>query len=180
MYGFIHTSAREMVLSEYGPEVWAKIIRKGSFEADIFLSSHTYDDADTIRLLQVIGNETGYTLDETLAAFGRYWIKYTSQSSYASVYTLYGKTLVGFIENLNRMHDAIQVTIPSAVLPTFECTDCTDTHIDVLYFSKRKGLEAMVVGLFSGLLEYFKLQGNVENMGPQKVGILFRIHLDTA
>ena len=177
MYGMIHTAAREMALIDMSADEWKKIIHKYGFNEGDFISGRICDDERTLALINALANEKQIELSEILEAFGKFWIDYTAKSSFGSVYKMYGKDLFTFLENLNRMHDAIEATLSNTKTPIFECVDRSDTKIDILYSSDRTGLEAFVVGLFMGLLTYFNMEGDVHHIETRKGASLFRIYL---
>ena len=175
MYGMIHTAAREMVVSELGQDTWDRIKDHHNLQEDLFVSGEVYDDQVTYALIDTIAEETQLEKAEVLKRFGEFWIKYTAASSYNAVYKMYGKDLFSFLENLNRMHGALEATLPKAQTPTFECMGRSEKQIEILYCSKRQGLEAIVIGLFEGLMTYFGVTGTVEQGETTDTGVLFRV-----
>ncbi len=178
MYGMIHTAAREMVLKDMGAEEWKNLKDRHGFNEGDFITGKIYHDERTLTLINAIANEKQVELSIILEDFGKFWIDYTAKSSFGSVYKMYGKDLFSFLENLNRMHDAIEATLSNTKTPIFECVDSSEKKIDILYSSHRKGLEAFVVGLFTGLLIYFNMDGDVNHIETKEGGALFRIRLD--
>ncbi len=177
MYGMIHTAAREMTQRDFGASVWGQVKEKSGLVESHFISGQVYSDEITNSLIAAIAEVTKIAPAVLLEDFGYFWIQYTAQSSYKSIYDMYGDDLLGFISNLNRMHETIQVTMPSAETPIFDCLGKSETSIDVLYSSERDGLEMFVVGLFRGLVELFQVDGTIELLRKDNLGVVFRIAL---
>ena len=177
MYGMIHTAARELALRKMSANNWKNLKENSGFSESDFITGNSYDDEKTINIIGAIADELKMELPEILIKLGRFWVEYTAQSSFGSVYKMYGKDIFTFLENLNRMHDTIEATLPNTKTPIFECIDRSDDNIDVLYSSHREGLEALVIGLFYGLLDYFKLNGDVRQIESTETGAIFRITL---
>jgi hypothetical protein len=75
-----------------------------------------------------------------------------------------GRDLGTFLKNLDRMHHSVAAVMPKARLPSFTLIEQSSGHFLVQYRSERTGLEPFVGGLLEGLLEWFELTGNVEQV----------------
>jgi len=166
MYGMIHRAARQMIIDESGPAVWASIVDAAGIVDEHFIGSTIYDDAVTLELINAIAHATGLETAEALERFGEYWITFANSSSYRNIMEMVGKTLPEFLGNLDRMHASIQVSLPGARLPTFEVTSADASEIRLIYRSQRVGLEPFVKGLMQGLLRHFRTPGRVD-IGPR-------------
>lgn len=175
MYGMVHTAARSMVVDTLGEGAWTRILDEAQLNGEYFISGQNYSDDVTFALIGAISRVSGIETSDLLKNFGRYWIKYASNSSYGTMFRIGGLDLVTFLTNLNRMHASIHSTMPASRMPSFEVLHVEDGRIDVLYGSDRTGLFPFVEGLMSGLMEHFGETGHVTHMATAD-GDVFSLH----
>lgn len=161
MYGMIHRALRQMVLDERGKEAWSSIERAAGVEPSYFISSATYPDEVTQRLLFISAEMLEYELDDLLTQFGMFWIQYAEAGSFGSILTFTGRDIVSFITNLDRMHRTIEDVMPQAIMPSFSVLTQDTGQMTIEYRSTRTGLTPFVKGLLLGLLNRFELTGSV-------------------
>ena len=164
MYGMIHRGVREMVIEHSGQDVWDAIEARAGIGAEHLITGQTYDDSIAQTLLGLAAEQLGLTVEECLAAFGRYWVRFAERGAFGQLLNFAGRDFVTFVGNLDRMHQAVVAAMPEARVPSFRITDRADGMIRVWYSSERSGLEPMVVGLLEGLLVRFDLTGEVEQV----------------
>ena len=155
MYGLIHRSVRDMVISGYGNERWNRILQDANASEEHFMSMQPYDDSVVMALVVSACKELNQQPGALLEAFGRHWIQDTVKKSYANVMKSYGDNLWDFLSNLNFMHDRIATTFPAFRAPMFELEPLSDSEARLLYTSTRQGLTPFVVGLLQGLAVEF-------------------------
>lgn len=165
MFGMIHRSARDMVLEHFGVVAWDEILADAGLDDGAFVSAQPYPDEVTFGLINTAATKAGLTVEQTLQAFGRHWIKAADQGPYANVMRILGGSLLESLMNLDRMHASIQIAMPGAQLPQFTVAAHDERLIKLAYHSRRAGLEPFVCGLLEGLMERFHLKGTVEYSG---------------
>lgn len=175
MFGMIHRSARDMVVEQFGPQAWDKALSAAGLDDAILVSIQSYPDEVTFRLITAAAATGGLTVEETLQAFGRHWIRAASHGPYASVLKILGASLLESLHNLDQMHASIQLAMPGAQLPQFSVLSEDDRSIRLAYYSKRAGLENFVCGLLDGMLEKFATPGIVEFVGQDGDARIFTI-----
>ena len=106
----------------------------------------------------------GQSVEACLGRFGRYWVRFAERGSYGHILDFTGSDLVSFIQNLDRMHQAVLSAMPAAQVPSFSVVRHEDGKLRVKHNSERAGLEPFVVGLLQGLLDRFGLEGEVEQV----------------
>lgn len=179
MYGMIHRGIRQMVIDQFGSDIWNEVTSKLETGPEHFISAQVYDDEQTVALLAAVAERLGTTMPECLKSFGRYWIQFAERGSYGAIMDFTGKDIATFIDNLDRMHQAVQVVMPDAKVPSFRLVASSVDELQVEYRSDRSGLGPFVIGLLEGLLVRFDLAGEVEEMVGQGNAPQFRIRLMT-
>lgn len=164
-----------MVLEHKGPNFWASIERSAAAEPAHFISSVTYDDRITMRILEEAAKALGVALNTLLEDFGRYWILYAEQGSFGSILRFTGQDIKTFISNLDRMHSTIQDVMPQSRMPSFAVVREGPGNLLISYTSERDGLEPFVIGLLDGLFVRFDLTGTVRYAGSDAKSSLFEI-----
>jgi Haem-NO-binding/Protein of unknown function (DUF2378) len=161
MFGMIHRSARDMVLSQFGQPAWEEILKRAELDDASFISGESYPDAVTFKLITTAAEVANLSVDDTLHAFGEHWVKAAWAGPYATVLTVLGRSLGECMANLDRMHASIQIAMPDAQLPQFTLLEEDEHKIEIEYISDRAGLENFVRGLFWGLMDRFGVKGEV-------------------
>lgn len=180
MYGMIHRGIRQMVIDQSGSDVWGEIEARLGTGPEQFISAQVYDDELTGALLAAVAERLDTTMPECLKSFGRYWIRFAERGSYGAMMDFTGKDIATFIDNLDRMHQAVQVAMPEARVPSFRLVARSVDELQVEYRSDRGGLGPFVIGLLEGLLDRFAVTGEVEEMTGQGNAPQFRIRLTSA
>ena len=161
MFGMIHRSARDMVLSQFGQPAWDEILKRSELDDASFVSGESYPDEVTFKLITTAAEVANLSVDDTLHAFGEHWVAAAWGGPYATVMTVLGRSLSESLANLDRMHASIQIAMPDADLPQFSIIAEDEHRIEIEYFSNRAGLENFVRGLFRGLMDRFGVKGEV-------------------
>lgn len=180
MYGMIHRGIREMVIEQSGLEAWRKMETRLGTGPEHLISAQTYDDSVTSAMIGMAAESRGQSVHECLADFGRYWIRFAARGSYGAMMDFTGNDIITFVENLDRMHQAVRAAMPEAAVPSFKVTGRGAGSLTVEYWSEREGLESFVVGLFEGLLERFGLTGTVNTLETKSNIPQFVVQFTTA
>jgi hypothetical protein len=69
-----------------------------------------------------------------------------------------GRTLPEFLGNLDAMHARLSLSMPHLEPPSFVCEQTGPNQLRLEYYSHRRGLAPMVLGLIDGLGEVFGLE----------------------
>ena len=175
MYGMIHVAVRKMVADELGESGWAQVLKATGYGGGEFISASTYDDGVTFALVGASAAACSQDVDAFLERLGQYWIHYASEGAYKTLMAVTGADLLTFLDNLDRLHTAVQAAMPAARLPSFTVTDSGPGYVRVSYASERTGMESFVTGLLEGLLQRFGHSGKVREVGRTGDGIDFEI-----
>ena len=151
MYGLVNKALRDLLVSRHGRDVWNQVRSRAGMELDSFVALSPYPDELTERLLAAASELLGRTTDELLEDFGGHWITYTAQEGYGEMLELAGDSVVEFLENLDNLHVRVGLSFPELKPPSFRCTDHGDGVVRLHYYSSRRGLLPLVVGLLRGL-----------------------------
>lgn len=82
-----------------------------------------------------------------MESFGAHFFHFTVQSGYDRILRVLGRNLYDFLCNLDALHDHLANIYPGMEAPSFRCTKSNDGTLFLHYYSKRSGLESIVVGL---------------------------------
>lgn len=157
MYGLVNQGVQDLVLQLGGEELWATIKQRAGVDFETFVGMDVYPDEITVRLVHAVSDTLGITPGEVLRAFGRHWILYTGRKGYGAMFETMGRSLPEFLGNLDAMHARLSLSMPHLEPPSFVCEQTGPNHLRLEYYSHRRGLAPMVVGLIDGLGEVFGL-----------------------
>jgi len=158
MHGMIHQAARELCLEVVGARGWEELLDSVGLRND-FRAAESYPDEQTFSLVAAIADKVQLSLEDTLRAFGRYWIRYADKSAHGAIMGMSGSSMAEFLGNLDQMHASIQRAMPDTTMPSFRLLDASSEALEVEYISKREGLEPFVLGLLEGLMDRFREPG---------------------
>lgn len=151
----VNRGIKDLVEAEAGRETWLTICAKVGLGSPEFNDTTTYDDDITYALVAAASEVLDTPADQILEGFGRHWILFTGREGWGPLFDAAGDDLRSFIGGLDALHARVQSSMPSCRMPSFSMTELPGGAIEVVYRSERSGLAAMVVGLLSGLCEYF-------------------------
>jgi len=154
MYGLINKALKTMIMEGHGQDVWKDIIKKSGVGEDSFISMERYDDSITYALVGATSEVLQASAEDCLELFGHYWATVTAPTAYGMLMDSTGEDLIGFLENVNSLHDRITSTFVGYIPPHF-IVDTDNNQVCLRYESKREGLTPFVVGVVKGLAERF-------------------------
>lgn len=155
MYGMVNQAVRDLILQQHGEETWSTIRALAGIEEDEFVHLSAYDDATTYALVGAISSHFGQSPEDVLRGFGRWWLKWTSESGYSAMLDMYGRDLRTFLSNLDNLHSHSQALMPALQPPSFSVSEQEGDRFSLTYRSNRVGLTPMVQGLLEGLGDRF-------------------------
>lgn len=82
-----------------------------------------------------------------MEGFGAHFFRYTVQSGYDQILRVLGRNLQDFLCNLDALHDHLANIYPGMEAPSFRCTEAEDGALLLHYYTRRSGLESIVIGL---------------------------------
>jgi hypothetical protein len=177
MYGLIHRSIRDFVLTQGGESTWRHVQESTGASHSWFATMESYDDEITLTIVEASARALGIEVDVFLRGLGRYWSTRTAPDNYGGLMSLGGPTLRSFIRNLDAMHDQVALSFLNLEQPSFSVVSEDPERMVVLYESRREGLEEFVIGLFEGLGTYFGEEIDVRLTRPRELGgVEYTIH----
>ena len=170
MYGLVNQGVHDLALQLGGEDLWREILAAAEVDHATFIGMDTYPDEVTYRLVEAASSVLGMSTDEVLHAFGRHWILYTARRGYGSIFDTMGRSLPGFLANLDAMHARLSLGMPDMRPPSFVCEQHSEHQTRLEYWSDRPGLAPMVVGLLDGLGEMFGVPVTVTHTASRAHG----------
>jgi hypothetical protein len=151
MYGLVNKAVEGLVVSNFGEETWEQIKERASVDIDMFISNDSYSDSITYDLLVAASEVLDQPASELLRLLGHYWISDVAVQHYGAMMDAGGSTFHDFMKNLPNFHRRVHMIFPNLEPPQFRVINETDNRMELVYESKRQGLEMFVVGLLEGL-----------------------------
>ena len=169
MYGLINSALQSMIRDKFGESQWQAVLKESGVADDSFLTMRSYDDSVTYDLAAAASTVLGAPLETCLEMFGEYWVLETATRSYGPLMDATGTDLIGFLHNLNALHDRITGTFLDYVPPEFRVESLEDGRHRIHYVSTREGLTPFVVGLLKGLATHFDTDIDLHSVELQPV-----------
>jgi hypothetical protein len=156
MYGMVNKAVVDLVCTKFGEATWQEIKKRAECDIDVFVGMDGYPDALTYRLVAAASQVLGIPPAQVLEAFGEWWVLYTAKEGYGELLRASGRDFTEFLMNLDQLHARVGISMPELTPPSFQVTDLTGDTLRLHYYSRRKGLGPMVVGLLKGLSARFE------------------------
>eukprot|EP00118_Oscarella_pearsei_P025486 m.308265 g.308265 ORF g.308265 m.308265 type:complete len:699 (+) comp43651_c0_seq1:3181-5277(+) len=152
MFGFINKALENLIVRKYGgKEVWKTIRAQAALlptENQELQERQIYDDAYTFRLVAKASEICGVTSLELLEGFGEQFFIWCREYGYDRTLQALGATVRDFLTNLDALHDHLATNMfPGMRAPSFRCSDGPDGELYLHYYSVRRGLEPIVIGI---------------------------------
>jgi guanylate cyclase soluble subunit beta len=107
-----------------------------------------YNDDFTFRLFQEASDLCGVPKTELLEGFGEQFLIWCREHGYDQTLQSLGATLRDFLDYLDSLHDHLETHMfPGMKAPSFRCSDGPNGEIYLHYYSCRRGLEHLVIGI---------------------------------
>ncbi|WP_369054531.1 heme NO-binding domain-containing protein [Kineococcus terrestris] len=153
MYGLVNTAVADLARAVGGEEAWQEVCAHAQVPPVAFVGTAAYPDDVTYRLVEGASAVLGMSPEQVLAAFGRHWVRYTSQRGWGPLLQSAGGSLPEVLAGLDALHARVRLMMPELRPPSFRCVELSATTLRLDYWSERPGLAPMVVGLVEGLAE---------------------------
>lgn len=170
MYGIVNKALHELIVGEYGEEVWQEIKDKAGVEVEVFVGTEGYPDSITYGLVGAASEVLGRSAGELLEAFGRYWVLKTAPEVYPDLIQSGGKSLREFLTHLPNFHARVSLILPHLEPPEFDCTDIQENSLTLHYYSKRTGLAPLVRGMVLALGEMYGTPASIRQVQSRESG----------
>lgn len=170
MYGLVNQAIRDMILTNHGEEIWARVRQRAEVAVESFEGMEPYPDDLTHRMVMAASVELNQDPHALLRAFGEFWVKFTAAEGYGPLMEIAGSSLPEFLHNLDDLHARVGVNFPQLVPPSFDAEDQDEGTMHLHYHSRREGLAPMVIGLVEGLGDRFDTPVEVEQLASRGEG----------
>ncbi|KAL1431390.1 hypothetical protein MTO96_014242 [Rhipicephalus appendiculatus] len=149
VYGFIHCALEDLVTKKFGADTWKMLLEKSgiTMHGASFLMHKVYTDDMTLKLVAAACEVLGLDLDTCLEAFGEHFLYFCQQHGYDHILRVLGSNMADFLTNLDNLHDHLASTYPGMRAPSFRVTPGPSGQILLHYYSDRKGLHPIVLGI---------------------------------
>ncbi|XP_076028259.1 guanylate cyclase soluble subunit beta-1-like [Oratosquilla oratoria] len=149
MYGFVNYAIEQLVVRNFGDETWEKIKDEAEVRMEgSFLVRLLYEDHITYSIVAAAEKVLGVEANNILELFGKMFFEFCQESGYDTILKVLGGTVRDFLQNLDALHDHLQLIYPGMKAPSFRCTLRPEDGALVLhYYSDRPGLEYIVIGI---------------------------------
>jgi hypothetical protein len=158
MYGIVNQSIQELIIKDFGEEIWLKIIAKCNFDVAEFNNHQNYDDKYTYLLAEAASEILNVEISTVFKLFGEFWITDISMKKYPTMMSSGGITLKEFLRNLPDFHNRIYLSYPNLIAPEFRIIEEENEVFWVEYYTDRKGLTHLMEGMLIGLTKMFNEQ----------------------
>jgi hypothetical protein len=169
MKGVVFTEFMEMVEDVFSDDILEDIIDKSDLPNDgAYTAVGTYDHQEIVRMTVHLSEAVHIPVGTLLEVFGKHLFGRFTQM-YPTFFTDVSEPFE-FLKNIdNYIHIEVKKLYPDAQLPRFFHEQVSPTELTMYYMSSRH-FEDLAIGLITGCLAYFKVQGEVSKKNGQYHG----------
>lgn len=172
MKGTIIKCLEQLVITQFGKDVWEKILVDSGLDAFTTIwPLADFDDQLTLQLVGATCENLNISLEQAADAFGDYWVNVYSQKTYP-VYYRRNKTARDFLLNMDKVHVEMTRRMKNARPPRFDY-EWEDEQTLLIHYKSHRGLVDFAVGLARGIGKYYGEELKVSKSGPDKVRVIF-------
>jgi hypothetical protein len=157
MFGLVNKALADMLCANFGERVWNDIKTRAEVDVEVFISMEPYPDEITYRLIAASSEILGRSEAEIIEGFGFYWVLFTATEGYGKLLSIAGDTLPELLQNLDNINARIGLSFPKAKTPAFRCSQIRANSLHLHYYSERRGLAPLVIGMIKGMAEKFQI-----------------------
>ncbi len=155
MYGLVNQAIEDLVKTTMGDQAWEDVRQAAGFNEPEFIERHNYADEITFNLVNAASELFMQSPEVLLRLFGRHWIMYTGREGWLDFFDVSCTDVIGFIKQLDAMHEKVRKKMPGATPPTVTLTKVVGGY-ELDYHSERDGLAPVFEGIVEGLAEYYE------------------------
>ena len=155
MKGAVFTELFDYVEDAHGPEFLQETIDAVDLPTKgVYATTGTYPTSEMVSLVSVLSNSSGIAVPDLLRVFGEHLFgRFTV--SYPALFEDCDDAFSFLASVENVIHMEVRKLYPDAELPTFETAVHTDTHLQLIYRSRRH-MGDLCEGLIRGCLAHFE------------------------
>jgi hypothetical protein len=171
--GAIFRCLRELVLKEFGEDVWKKALEKSGLNKDLNVpATGKIEDEVILSIVQNLSEILNVSLQDLADAFGDYWVNTYSQRVYKVFYDE-AEDAKSYILKLDRIHWVMTRNIPDARPPRFDY-EWKDDKTLIMKYKSHRNLIDFAVGLLKGVRRYYNEDFDVSKLDDKTIEIKFK------
>lgn len=171
MKGTIVKAAEKLVISQFGVEVWEKVLVNAGLDADhFFLIRDDVEDELVMKIITSISVVGNLTMEQVLEAYAKYWIHTYTPEVYPSFKF---DTAKDFIMNIQPIHDVMTENVPNANPPHFVHEWKGEKELLMTYTSTR-GLIDLVVLMMKEIGVKYNVELDVTKVSETQFTVVFK------
>ncbi|NOX88299.1 MAG: hypothetical protein GXO77_04675 [Calditrichaeota bacterium] len=172
MKGTIVKCLEELVTTKFGRDKWEKSLEDAGFnKSTMFLPIGDIDDAQVMKIIEMVCKNLNITLTQAADAFGDYWVNVYSQKLYGHYYAKH-KTAKDFFLNLDNIHFIMTKTMKNARPPRFDY-EWKDDKTLIMHYKSHRGLIDFLEGLAKGVSKFYHENLQISKLGSSRIKIVF-------
>ncbi|KAA0199912.1 Soluble guanylate cyclase beta 3 subunit [Fasciolopsis buskii] len=173
MYGLLIVGVQHFIESQFGVDSWTRVVEKAGLGSVTYQTQNVYSETVIERVLDVLTDETGLSLDELSYQSGLYFVTFTTQYGYKKLLRVQGRDFINFLRNLDNLHEHLRFSYPKIRPPSFFVKSKSVNKIELVYSSKRLGFVHYVRGQLVALArQFFGLDIRVDLIGHEREGLV--------
>lgn len=120
MHGLINKAIQSFACTTYGQVRWQRVTQAVGLDSPEFEAMLTYDDAQSVAMLDALCRDLGRERAEVLEDLGTYLVSHPSTEALRRLLRFGGVTYVDFLHSLDDLADRTRLAVSDLHLPRLE------------------------------------------------------------
>ncbi|MGV6849437.1 MAG: heme NO-binding domain-containing protein [Marinibacterium sp.] len=177
MHGLINRAIQSFVTSTYGAACWQKVAQDADLGFVDFEAMLVYDDALTLDVLNVLGQELGRDQTELLEDLGTYLVSHPKVEALRRLLRFGGVTYEEFLHSLDDLPDRTRLAVSDLHLPALELWEDGGGRFQLKCAPGLPGFSHVMIGILRAMADDYGALVFLEHEGATEGGDVIGIQL---
>lgn len=153
MHGLINRSVQCFLRDTYGVEAWQAIAAAAGAPAEGFEPLLRYEDAITLRMIDVAAQRQGRPRDSLLEDLGTYLVSHPNREGLRRLLRFGGVSYLDFLHSIDDLPGRGRLAVPDLDLPQFELHDEGDGRFQLACRVPDPAFAAVMIGVLRAMAD---------------------------
>lgn len=153
MHGLINKAVESFACTTYGPARWQLVTEAAGLGFTGFEAMLSYDDAQSLAVLDALCDELGRGRAEVLEDLGNYLVSHPRTEALRRLLRFGGVTYQDFLHSLDDLPDRVRLAVSDLRLPALELREHACNRFSLTCFPGLPGYGSVMTGVLRALAD---------------------------
>lgn len=177
MHGLINKAIQSFACATYGADRWRDATEAAGLDSPEFEAMLTYDDADSLRVLDALCAALGRERGEVLEDLGTYLVSDPATEALRRLMRFGGVTYVDFLHSLDDLPDRARLAVSDLHLPPLELREHSASRFSLACHAGLPGYGSVMTGILRAMADDYGALVTLDHAGTADGGGVIRVAL---